>query len=327
MNLKSLIDRAIDSWPAKLVCFAIALMLFLFHQMSSLGRRYYSIPLNVYAEGTLIPAGTYPRVVRVSIRGEPNQISAIQENDFTAFVDINYFTEPGTYRIPVQIQLGGIALAADPLEVEVEPQDISFTLDEKKVAFVPVVPSFGGETADGFEITGYTVNPPEVEISGPSSMVDTIRDILSDSVLVDGKSTGFTAAASLLNRNTLVAVEHTGPVSVTVQISPIQGSQFFENLAIQYDGLPENLEVTGPPRAVRVELEGAVNQLKTVSFLPRDVRADCSSITEPGEYMLPVTVTVSGNLKVTKIEPESILVTIQEASLDAQGGSPHGGGG
>ncbi|MDR1747441.1 MAG: hypothetical protein LBR47_00085, partial [Spirochaetaceae bacterium] len=192
MNLKSLIDRAIDNWPAKLICFAIALMLFLFHQMSSLGRRYYSIPLSVYAEGNLIPAGTYPRVVRISIRGDPNQISTIHENDFTAFVDMSYFTDPGTYRIPVQIQLAGTALAAAPLEVEVDPQDISFTLDEKKVAFVPVAPSFSGEPAKGFEITGYTVNPPMVEISGPRSMVDNIREILSDSVSVSGRSAGFT---------------------------------------------------------------------------------------------------------------------------------------
>ncbi|MDR2897585.1 MAG: hypothetical protein LBU99_02135, partial [Spirochaetaceae bacterium] len=282
MNLKSLIDRSLNNWPAKLICFAIALMLFLFHQMSSLGRRYYSIPLNVYAEGTLTPAGTYPRVVRISIRGEPNQISAIQENDFTAFVDMSYFTDPGTYRIPVQIQLGGTALAADPLEVSVEPQEISFALDKKGNSFVPVTPSFSGEPAKGFQVTGYSVNPAMVEIAGPQSMVDTVREILSDSVSIAGRSAGFTASAALLNQNTMVSAENVSSVTVTVQIAPIQSSRVFANLPVLYDGLSENLVVSGPSRVITAELSGPINQLETFTFADRSVIADCSAITEPG---------------------------------------------
>jgi hypothetical protein len=81
LNGRKLLIKVVENWPVKVLSIALAIILFVFHRMSVLEDRFFSVPLKVETAGTLIPASPYPRMVRVSLRGDANSIYPILEDD------------------------------------------------------------------------------------------------------------------------------------------------------------------------------------------------------------------------------------------------------
>ncbi len=312
MKIKSLFDHLVENWPAKIICFTLALLLFLFHQMSTLENKYLSVPLRIYAEGELVPASSYPRVVRVSLRGKPENISSVTENDVTAFVDFSYYTEPGFQTVPVQIQLSSSAMSVNPLEVQVEPQQITVNLEDRITAFVPITPSFTGELAKGYRIADYSSNPAMVEISGPRSIVEKIDEMFSDSISIEGKNASFTATAAVLNRNMLVSLQGNTVATFTVTVAPKIITRIFANVPVHFNSLQTGLKIAGQETPLTVELEGPQNELEIYTFPSYAAQADCSQITGPGTYSVPVVLYLPDQFTVRKSEPSDITITVED---------------
>ncbi|MDR0316088.1 MAG: hypothetical protein LBH97_04225 [Treponema sp.] len=132
MNIRKLLTRAVENWPAKVLSIALAFIIFIFHRMNTLETRFFSIPLSVETSSTLIPAGDYPQIIRVSLRGDTGSIYTISEGDIEVYIDLTKYENEGLYRAPVQIRKKGNALGVEPLEISVEPMEISLRLDQKK---------------------------------------------------------------------------------------------------------------------------------------------------------------------------------------------------
>jgi YbbR domain-containing protein len=131
LNSRKLIAEAVKNWPAKVISVALALILVIFHQMSTLEERFFSAPLRVEGANTLLPSGPYARTIRISLRGDPASINPILEDDIEAFVDLSRYAEPGEHRVPVQVRKKGLAQDVEPLEISVEPLEIPMTLVQK----------------------------------------------------------------------------------------------------------------------------------------------------------------------------------------------------
>ena len=104
LNGRKLLARAAENWPAKVLSIALAIILFVFHRMSMLEDRFFSVPLNLEINSNLVPASSYPRMVRVSLRGDANSIYPILEDDIEAYLDLTRYTDRGHYRAPVQVR-------------------------------------------------------------------------------------------------------------------------------------------------------------------------------------------------------------------------------
>ncbi|MDR0452796.1 MAG: hypothetical protein LBH15_07110, partial [Treponema sp.] len=77
INGRKLLLKVIENWPAKMLATALAVVLFMFHRISVLENRFFSVPLKVELNNTLAIASSYNHMVRVSLRGEANSIFPI----------------------------------------------------------------------------------------------------------------------------------------------------------------------------------------------------------------------------------------------------------
>jgi len=218
-----------DNWPAKIICLTLSLMLFLFYRMSTLEQRYFSVPLLVETNGDLVPATAYPRMVKIGLRGEADSIYPILEDDIVASIDLSGFTKEGEYRVAVQTRIKGTALDIEPLEVSVEPVEISLRVEHRMVKKVPVTPNFRGYPEAGYEFTGYTVDPSIVEVSGPRSTVEKISEVLTESIELSGRNTSFDGVISGVNRNNLLSISGQGKINsrsiLKISIRPCRSKQ------------------------------------------------------------------------------------------------------
>jgi YbbR domain-containing protein len=308
-----------ENWPAKALSIALAIILFVFHRMNTLSTRPVSIPLTVQTGAELVPANPSPRTVRVILRGEEDSITSIAEGDITAFIDLNRYKTKGWHRAPVQIQKAGSALGIEPLEITVNPMEISVLLDWNGSKTVPLAVDIRGRAPSGFDLADYSISPKEIAVTGPLGVLENITEFKTESVDLQGRSGDFTVTVNIINTNPLVimrgdrTVEFNGVIRPSVQVRTIEG------LPVVLTGLNPKFRAEGDGRTGTVRLEGNQNRLDF--FRPPDgfLSIDCSGLTDPGTYTLPVTVNLPDGLKLIRQDPEELRLTVTLISAEPAG--------
>jgi YbbR domain-containing protein len=310
LDSKKILSKAVRNWPAKVLSIILAAFLFVFHRMSTLEERFFSVPLNVEAKGNLTPSSSYPRMIRVSIRGDPNSIYPILEDDIEAFVDFEKYDVPGTYHSPVQVRKKGTALGVEPLEITVEPLEISLSLDHRISKFVPLTASLRGRLDSGYSLSSYTLNPAQIIIDGPSELIGTISELRTDFIDLDGRTGDFSMMVNILNRDPLIVIRGNGIAEFRGFISRIIPVRNITDIPIRLDGLDERFAGQSEIRAGSVHLEGRSQDEMDRFTPPLDfLYVDCSEITEPGTYTLPVLSAPVPNLTMI-IDPGEVVVHV-----------------
>ena len=179
MEVRTLLAKISENWPAKVLSIAMALILFVFHRMSTLENRFFSASLQLDLEPNIVPASLYPRTIRVNVRSDAASLRTFAEEDIEPYINLKGKGR-GTYRMPVRFRKKGTAPGIEPLEIRVDPMEISITLDNKISKYVPVKANIQGSVKQGYELVTFTLNPAQVIIDGPSDLMTGIVEISTD---------------------------------------------------------------------------------------------------------------------------------------------------
>ena len=218
LNSRKLLARAVEKWPAKVLSVAAALILLVFHRMSSLESRFFSVPLRLEAGAELMPASSYTQVVRVTLRGEANSVFPIMENDIEAYIDLKKIETAGRYSLPVQVRKKGSALGVEPLEISVDPLEVSLQLEHKLSKTIPVVPNFRGGVEPGFDLVSQSIVPPAVLAEGPAGIIESINEFQTDFIDLEGRNGDFTLMVNIVNHAPFVVIRGNGVAEFRAQV-------------------------------------------------------------------------------------------------------------
>jgi YbbR domain-containing protein len=290
---------------------AAAIILFCFHQMSTREQRFFSAPLVVESKSDLIPSSSYPRTIRVTLRGDPNAIYPIQDNDIEVYIDLSKYDVPGRYRAPVEYRRKGTAATVEPLEVSVDPIEVSVSLDKKASKFVPLQADIRGSVASGYVLASHSLNPTQVIIDGPEKAMSNVTELSTDAIDLSGRTEDFTATVNILNRDPLIVIRGTGATEFHGVVNRIIPVRNLADVPIRITRLASGLSGELDIRAGRVHLEGKTQADLDDYKPPMDLLSvDCSAITSPGSYTLRVRVAKPVNLTESHSPDEvTILVT------------------
>jgi YbbR domain-containing protein len=311
LNTRKLILSLAENWPAKVLSVAIALILFVFHEMSTLTTRTIIIPLAVETNSALAPGSAYPRSVRVRLRGESEGVKSILDSDVEAYLDFSRHESEGQYRAPVQVRRKGSALIPEPLEITVNPLEVSVNLEKRINKTIPLSASIQGSAADGFELVSWSVSPDEVAVSGPLRIMEAINDIKTDPIDLEGRKNDFNVMVNIANPNPLLlSIRGDAYAEFRCVIRPSVPVRNIDSIAIDITGLDPRLESDLGGRTGSVRLEATQSLLDNFTAGPGFFSVDCSGITEPGTYTLPVDVDVPDGFILIRRDPEEVGVTI-----------------
>jgi YbbR domain-containing protein len=310
LNTRKLLISLIENWPAKVLSIALALVLFVFHQMNTLTTRPLSVPLTIETSSTMIPASSYPQNVRVSIRGDDESVKSIAESDIGAYVDFTRYEHEGWYRAPIQIQKKGSALGVEPLEITVNPLEISIQLDRRISKTLPLTAVIRGRVADGFDMVSHAITPTELVVTGPLASLETVTEILTDPIDLDGRTGDFRVQVSIVNPNSFFTIRGSGMVEFSSVIRPAVPVRNIEGIHIALVGLDSRFDADIEGRTGSVRLEGRQTQLDAFQPSGNFFTVDCSDLTEPGTYTLPVRVNLPQGFSLVRREPEELDITL-----------------
>lgn len=316
MDFNKLLAKVAKNWPAKVLSIALALIFFEFHRMNIMEERFFSAPLQVEIDPTMVPASLYPKMIRVSIRGDTAKIRSLAETDIEPYIDLKGKGR-GIYRAPVQFRKKGAAQDLEPLEIQVDPLEISLTLDNKISKYVSLRANTRGSPKSGYELVTFTLNPSQVILDGPSDLMTRVEELSTDFIELDSRSEDFSIMVTILNPNSLTAIRGNAMTEFHASIKQIMGLENFDGLPIRVRGLPERFTADLEVKTGMVRLEGSQQSLD--QYKPPDslLWVDGSSISQGGTYTLPVTVQAVPGFTLLRQEPETVTVHIKNRGGDS----------
>lgn len=314
MKAELILKKITNNWVPKCICIVIAIALYLFGKTARLEKKTFSIPLVVKEDGNLMHSENLPSHISITIRSEPDNISALTSSDIQAVLDLSYYTKEGNYDVPVAASLAtGVNLAA-PVELTVSPEKIKVKLEERTRKAVPVEVPVYGNPLHGYELSEIKISPQQVIISGPKSLVANINQVSTFEVNLSEKNEDFHEIKKIRNINRHIELVSSENVDVNVSFKTSLVTKTFSNVQVYLVHLAPHLEAVAIPEA-SFTVSGA--QLVLEKFYPSEytIQADCSMITGPGEYELPVVIAVQDAFKIEDSETQTVKVKIKERSL------------
>ncbi|GHV25218.1 hypothetical protein AGMMS4952_02440 [Spirochaetia bacterium] len=308
--LVPIIAAIAENWPAKVISMALAILLFLFHRMSLQEERFFSVPLGIETGSDLVPAAPYPGMIKITLRGDANTIYPIQEDDIQAYIDLEKYNGPGTYRAPVRIHKKGTALRAETLEIFVDPLEVMLVLDERLSKTVPVKVTFRGALESGYELSEYTLDPAHVVIEGPAGLLTGVAELSTDFIDLGGRSGDFSTAVRLLHPEPLLIIRGSGLIEFQGSIREQLRVQNFENLPIRLDNLEDRFSGVLETGSGSVRIEGGQIMFNNIQAQDVSLSVDCSSVDSTGEFLLPVSAVVPPLFTLIRQDPENVRIKI-----------------
>jgi YbbR domain-containing protein len=310
MKHRRLLSRGLfQDMPVKVICLTAAVILFFFHRINTLTERFFSVPLQVEVPAGFAIASAYPKGVRVTLRGAEESIYPILEEDIEADMSLQAH-KTGVFRVPVRVTKKGTALGVEPLEVKVDPQEVTVTLEPLMERKVDVVPDLRGSPAYGFEIAHYTISPQSVMIRGAKSYVQTMNALPTEELDLTGRTEPFVLKAKVLLPNGFVRVVGDASVEFKVEIQETMMAKSFTDIPISALNLSPHMMPNVSIAAGSIQLRGT--QIIIEGIKPDQLRllADFSDVKRTGTYLLRVKPETPSDVTVLDYSPKDVSVEL-----------------
>jgi len=314
MRIRTLFERSLHNWPIKIISLVAALLLFFFYRVTSLEERFFNIPLIVKIHENFTSKEDYPDTVRIIIRGRPDDIKLVLENEIEAIVDFTKYEREGNFREPVQIHKKGFTLNISPLEIRVEPRELNLSIETLIVKTLPVLPTVIGFPEKGYELIQDFITPSSVEIFGGKSKIENLTVIRTEDIDIGSRLTDFTTRVRLKKPDPSLAFSGGAVVEFSASIKERIETKTMTAVDVIAIDLENNLKIDSFHGDFNMEIQGKMLDLE--KFTPDDFRftVDCSTLKKPGSYTLPVIPDVPTGILILNYEPKIIKVNILQVT-------------
>ncbi len=313
MIIRTLLDRLAHNWPVKVLSVVLAVLLFLFHRISNLEERYFSVPLEVRVSDSFVPASSYPRNARVTIRGDREVIFNILEEDIEVYADFSQYDSEGIFKTPLDYHKTGTALGVDYLEISLEPTELRLEIQEKLTKQVDIIPDILGYPARGFELGQYYLTPEKLTITGPRSQIENLRSLMTEPVDLSNLRDSLSLRVGVVVPDEYQLsfpdgknIDFRGIIQETLLI------RTFSEIPVRTSSLAPGLAVLSDLPAGSIKLQGSQLLLEATSASDFALSIDCSSIERPGYYRLPVSPAVPDDFLVLQHDPDEAIIQVGE---------------
>ncbi|UCF97149.1 MAG: YbbR-like domain-containing protein [Spirochaetaceae bacterium] len=318
MKPRRVVESIFSSWPAKIISLTAAALLFLFYRVNTMDERFVSVPLQVDPPAGLAISKPYPKSARVTLRGKEEAIFSVIEEDIEVYADFGRFQSEGQFRVPVRVVRRGSSLNIEPLDIRVEPAEISVTLEQRVEKTVALEAVIRGSPPAGYDLVQYTIVPDGVQISGPRSIVNSVEAIELEEIDLEGRTEDFTEQVMIVEENSLLDYPRERAVVFRGILREAVIIKTFENVDIISIDLSTDLRLTEPLPKGSIRIQG--NQRSIEALLPEKLRliVDCGEIEKPGPETLYPQPDIPPEFVVLKFEPQQLDVNFILSGMEEE---------
>ncbi len=197
----------------------------------------------------------------------------------------------------------------------VSPTHLSFVLEELVHRNLPVTADVSGDLPEGYVLSGITaLEPPNVRVSGPRSLVERLDEIRTESVDLADRRNPFSAVAPLVVGARLTA--EPSSVQISADVEPTKQIQL-AGIGVVFRNRGRLVASSDPP-AGSVTLLGPSSRLNDLTALHAEGEATGLTIVldatglGPGTHEVSPIVELAGNLRLLAVEPPRFALTLRQ---------------
>jgi len=248
-----------------------------------------------------------PGTVDVRVRGAAGLLSQLSPADVIAMVDLSQ-AKSGRRYFPLTRTQVRAPFGVDV--VEVTPGTISLRFEPSQSKKVPVVPVVEGQPAPGYVAGTVSVEPAMVEVAGPESALQRLKEATTEPVSVSGKHGQVREEVTIGVPDASLRLKTPASATVTVQIQPTPADRLVARVPVRVRNASRGLSVQVVPAAVSVATRGAKDVVDALR--PDSIAAFVDLVGfGPGRYTLSVQVEGSQDFAVVRTEPATVLVRVK----------------
>jgi len=246
-----------------------------------------------------------PGPIKVTIRGPRTIVDQVDEHSERIALDFSK-RGPGELRVELNQDMIRPSLQGRLNVVRIEPARLKVRLERLARRMVPVHADLAGSPAFGYTVAESHVVPAEVEVRGPASKVDDLKEITTESIDVRGLSESFEREVLVAWAGDLVtfAPDH---VTVGVTVEAVTAARDFKHVEVGIAHAGEQAAQV-VPGSVDLTIRGPQSVLKNYKVGDGQVYVDAAGL-PPGAHRLPVKVELPPQLELTHTQPD--VVTLQ----------------
>ena len=252
-------------------------------------------------------AGDLPETITVRVQGPSALVNGLEPREVVAVLDLSD-ERPG--RRLFDLFAGRIDVPPGVEVTSVLPGTLTLTLEPAgALRAVTIVPDIEGVPAEGFEVGRITTEPSTVDVVGPETRLNELREALTEPVSVDG----FTQRVESVVTVGVVdpALRLAAPLSawVTVEIVPALLERTFHDVPVLTRSTARASTPIIEPDRITVGLRGPRSLVGELDATAVRAYVELDGL-PPGRYNRPVTVESNEELGVMHIDPPFVQITL-----------------
>ena len=162
---------------------------FFIQRITSDSRTINNVPLEVKAKSGLTVLQTSDSTVNVTVRGTPEDVRQVSQQDLSAVVDLTGDDRRGP--ITVRLSPSSVRASRHVRVIEIVPAEVTVNVDEMVERDLSVQPQFGGELPPNLSVERVVTQPESVKVKGPKTLLSGMANIATLPIDVTGRRTSF----------------------------------------------------------------------------------------------------------------------------------------
>ena len=309
--MKQKIDASIltKRWQLKLLSLIIGIGLWHFVVGEDQVEVTVTIPLELQnMPANLVIANQYRRDIDVAVRGSRRVIQEIRQQNISRPVDLSK-AEPGA--MLVSNAPDTIAMPRGVSVQRVQPSSITLLVDQLEQREFAITPVTQGEPAAGYFLKDLVLNPPQITVTGPRTVLDRETELKTYIINLDGQDHSGTLQAQLNLSEALVKLIGETVIEVEIVLGEVMTRK-------TVDGIPVNIRdnrrpARADPATITVEAEIPEPIIQITPEPAMLFRAAVNDPVEDDTQELPVTVSginLPGHapIVILEITPEKVRI-------------------
>ena len=248
-----------------------------------------------------------PAQVDVRVRGPAALLSEIGQGDVIAVLDLGG-ARPG--RRLLHINLTHIRVPLGVEATQVSPTTVSMLFERSASKRVPVAPVVDGEPAAGFVAGQATAEPREVEVVGPESAVQRVKEAITEPVSITGATSRVRETVGVGVADSSVRLRTSLNATVTVPIVTPPAERLVPRVPVLFRNLGPRLTAQVFPPVAGLATRGPKDVLDALGAGAIVAYVELAGL-GPGQYNLPVRVEPPQDVEVRQIDPATVRVRIR----------------
>lgn len=279
------------------------------------------VPVRITMPDSLVLMDNTPRYVTVKLSGSKMMMQNLNENDISVDVAVlpSLYKE-GSDIYPLTIDLEDIHTPFGTSPVSVTPSKFNLMVNPLVSKSVEVTPDFQTKPGlpPGYAIGKITLNPREVRIEGPASLLRGINDIKTKPIPLGGITQNFDYMVDVAIDKSQAMTVSPAKVMAQVEIYRSHEQRRFSSVPIRVltaTGAKNRftIEIVSSP-TVEITVSGIKNQIETMRKDDLKPYVDISRFDKPGLYNVSVKCwSDRDGVNIKSIYPESISIKMETA--------------